>query len=539
MAKILFVNPIVREEDNPKHVPYGIALLASICVNEGHQVQIYDHNAWRQSDRVIREVMRADDWDLIATGGITTSYRSMKKIAKFARQECPDSLIVAGGGGLTATPMEYMQLVPEYDLGVVGEAFATFPEVAKKAERGEEDWEGTLGVIWRKKSGETVLNDSRPLIPELDALPYPAYEMLPLEEVYFPNSRLLFSEEAFTSKRRLDINGSIGCSLVCRFCYHLGIAGDLEILQKADGTRDVGFDRPGHYTRNIRWHSPRYIVDLVKHARERYGVDFIGFLDENMMTMDKYSGGVWLREICERWIDAGLQPTCRAKGIPHDRDCEGVHWNGTSHAQLVNPKVLKLMHFSGCASLIYGLESFNKRTLGLIGKASTVQANERALKWTTEAGIRPIPNLILGFPEEDFDSIRDNMNAMIRLGIRSRPHFCTPYPGSEWFWRYREKILEQYGGDFEAFLEDLGDASRVTAVICHKFTGAELYGLREIMVTGNFRLLDKYEEQRGRLDKLAGQGRQNLIAGAPAGEGAGESGSKAIVLETASTKPGS
>ena len=47
MAKILFVNPIVREEDVARHVPYGIALLAGIAIRDGHQVQVYDLNAWR------------------------------------------------------------------------------------------------------------------------------------------------------------------------------------------------------------------------------------------------------------------------------------------------------------------------------------------------------------------------------------------------------------------------------------------------------------------------------------------------------------
>ncbi len=45
MAKVLFVNPIVREEDNPRHIPYGIALLAAIAMDKGHQVQVFDANA--------------------------------------------------------------------------------------------------------------------------------------------------------------------------------------------------------------------------------------------------------------------------------------------------------------------------------------------------------------------------------------------------------------------------------------------------------------------------------------------------------------
>src|SRR4029453_8379943 len=101
MAKVLFINPVVREEDVPRHVPYGIALLAAIVMREGHLVQIYDENAWRKGPEVLKQVMKADDWDIIALGGITTAYGSIKAVVGIAREFCPNSLIVLGGGVLT------------------------------------------------------------------------------------------------------------------------------------------------------------------------------------------------------------------------------------------------------------------------------------------------------------------------------------------------------------------------------------------------------------------------------------------------------
>ena len=56
MAKLLFINPVVREEDVPRHIPYGIALLASIALKDGHDVQVYDANAWRLSDEVLKAI---------------------------------------------------------------------------------------------------------------------------------------------------------------------------------------------------------------------------------------------------------------------------------------------------------------------------------------------------------------------------------------------------------------------------------------------------------------------------------------------------
>ena len=75
-----------------------------------------------------------------------------------------------------------------------------------------------------------------------------------------------------------------------------------------------------------------------------------------------------------------------------------------------------------------------------------------------------------------------------------KPHFATPYPGSEWFTVYRKSIENQYQGDLEAFIMDLGDASKISAVISHNFNAVELVGLRELMLARNHRGIDAYEE---------------------------------------------
>lgn len=490
MAKVLFINPVVREEDDPKHVPYGIALLAAIVNNAGHEVQVYDANAWRLTSRELRQALEADDWDVVAVGSITTAYGHIKEVAHAAKQYAPRAVLVAGGGFLTSMPRDIMRLLPQLDIGVIGEAFETFPELLQKIDEGDGDWSGVNGIAWRDEDGRVQLTPPRALITDLDSLPYPAWEMFPLD-LYWKNSSLLYSEEAFTSRRRLDINASYGCSLICRFCFHLGITGDMKYVDGPEGT-DVAFS----YDRNIRWHSARYVVDLVKHARDKFGIDFVLFLDENLMTMNAFSQWKWLPEIAELWIKEGLQPRCRREGVPHDPDhcTDGVHWGGTSHATLIKPELLELLHKSGCSQLLYGLESFSDRILKNLGKGTTAAHNERALKITMEAGIRVLPNQIVGFPDEFFDSIRDDVIAWNRLGIQAIPFFATPYPGSEWYYTYKDRILEQYGGDLEAFLLDLGDATKITAVISENFNAVELLGLRELMVNRDLKRIDEYEK---------------------------------------------
>jgi radical SAM superfamily enzyme YgiQ (UPF0313 family) len=493
MARVLFINPVVREEDQPRHVPYGIALLASIAMRSGHKVQVYDENAWRRGEQTVARVLQADRWDVIALGGISTTYGSVKSIVTQTRRLCPGALVVLGGGVLTSLPAEMMEFLPEVDVGVIGEAYVTFPEILAALDAGSRDWSRIAGTISRGPEGIPVYGPQRALLRDLDSLPYPAWELFQLEEVYFRNSETLFSVEGMLSTRRLDINASYGCSLVCRFCYHLGIAGDMRYESSADGRTRIAFDEPGAYSRDIRYHSPEYVVEMALYARKRFGIDYLAFLDENLMTMDAASKRTWLARICELWIKAGLQPDCSRRGGPHDRNCSGVHWDGTSHATLVTRDVLRLMRNAGCASLVYGYESFSAQILKRMGKGTTPAHNIRSFFWTLESGIRPVPNQIIGFPSEDFESLHASMAAWKRLGIVVKPFFATPYPGSEWFAVYRERILEQYDGSLERYLLDLGDATRVTGVISHNFNAVELLGLRELMVNGDERRIREYE----------------------------------------------
>lgn len=497
MAKVLLINPVVREEDVPRHVPYGLALLAAIAMERDHLVQVYDANAWRLGEDVLREVLAADEWQVIGLGGMTTTYGSVKKIIEVARDVCPKATIVLGGGILTSLPQDMMRFLPQVDVGCVGEGFLTFPDILSHVDHiaagGEPAWGKVKGTISRAIDGRLVLGSQRDLLHDLDTLPYPAWDLFPLEEVYFKNSEMMFSVEGMMAKRRLDINASYGCSLVCRYCYHLGIAGDMRYEQKADGEIEVAFDKPGSYTRVIRYHSPEYIVKMARHMVDKYNIDYVLFLDENLMTMDQYSGRTWLKDICRLWHGAGLSPQYARDEAGTVIGWTGIHWSGTSHATLCTLEILKIMREAGCAHLVYGYESFASHVLKTVGKGSTPKTNIRSFYWTLEAGIRPVPNQIIGFPAEDFESIRANMRAWDDLGMICKPHFATPYPGSEWFTVYRDSIVAQYGGNLEAFIIDLGDASKISATISQNFNAVELIGLREMMLNKDAKRIDEYE----------------------------------------------
>ena len=125
MAKVLLINPLVREEDDPKHVPMGMAQLAAIAIKKGHQIQVYDHNAWRADDAQVIEILLSDNWDMVALGGITTAYASIKQIVRMTRKVLPNVIISLGGGVITSIPKEVMSWLPEVDFGFIGESYVT------------------------------------------------------------------------------------------------------------------------------------------------------------------------------------------------------------------------------------------------------------------------------------------------------------------------------------------------------------------------------------------------------------------------------
>ena len=488
MAKVLFLNPVIRQEAKPTHIPYGFAQLIALAVKAGHQVQLFDANAWRPTEKEIREVINADNWDVIATGGLVTTYGFIKKAVRCARQVNKKALIILGGGVITPIPYEVMRFLPEVDIGIIGEGYQSLIEILKNVDVGYKEWEGIKGIIFRRGK-ELQLNTERPLLEDLDSLPFPAWELFPLQ-IYFRNSPVLLSEEAMLAKRRIDVLASYGCPFRCKYCFHLGLSGEIKIINEGKNKRVVPTSH-----RRVRFHSPEYVVEMVKYAKKKFKIDFVSFLDENFTNLARNDR--WFDDFAWRWEKAGLSAYCSKKQIRHNpKECKGIHWGTTAHAAIVNKDMLQRFRKLGCSFLDYGLESFSDKVLISIGKGSNAKLNKRALEMTLRAGIRPIPNQIIGFPQESFESIKLSVIAWQELGIKAIPFFATPYPGSEWFYQYRERILNQYGGNLEKFLLDLGDATRLTAVISNNFNAVELLGLRELMVNHDLKRIEEYENMR-------------------------------------------
>jgi len=492
--RILFLNPAIKESSEPKHVPYG-ELLVAACAEEWFHAQtaLLDLNALRsvlrpsEADKELVSAVEEEDWDIIGIGGITTTYNSIKRTLRLIRP-LTDSLIVLGGGGFTAQPFEWMTWLPEVDVGIHGEAVQTIGDVITHSQ--DLDFRNVPGLMWRDTSGNLVMNQERKMMTNIDDLPLPKFDLAPLD-IYFKNSSVLLSEEAMTAKRRLDYAASIGCSLSCNFCFDLGLTGLRMVGTEAQFPRSHPRDVP----RLNRWRSPEICVKDWKSMRDRYGCDFISLLDENLMTMNAvYETHDWIERISELCVREGLQPRCVREGVPHNPEiCHGLHFGGTSHASLVTPRALRAMKQMGFTYLDYGYEHWDDRMLKYVRKGATVKTNVRSLIMTMRHGIRPIPNNITGMEPEDFESIRRMMVAWEVLGIVVMPFLFTPYPGSDIWYRNKEKILQEYGDNMELFVDTLNDATEPVVSISKNFSLQDILIYRFHMVRGDKDAIDQFE----------------------------------------------
>jgi radical SAM superfamily enzyme YgiQ (UPF0313 family) len=489
-------------------VPLGILQLLAILERDHPQIkfQFYDQNAFRIDNILdnktegLDEILQSEDFDVIAIGGLITAYTSIKLTLKKIKQIQPHAKIIAGGGFYSAIPYDMMEFLLELDYGCVGEAYLTLPELLNAIDKNE-DPSHVKGIFYRK-DGIIKFSEPRELIPEMDWLPFPAYKYAPLD-IYFKNSGIIMSEESLKSKKRLDAVMSLSCPFLCRFCWDLGVTSNTK-MTLVDGKPEPVTGRPGKNS-VVRHHSAKYFADYVEHMRKDfldvpiddegngigYPVDFVACMDENLVAHNAQTKFTWLNDVKDELWKRDLIADCVKNGVPHDpKTCNGPHYGGTSHAGLINEKTLKTFQDMGFTYLDYGLEHWDNKILKNLGKGATAEANKRAMQLHINTGIQPVPNQIIMFPDESWDSLNTMLDAWEETGIVTSPFICTPYPGSEWYIKYKDFIVEQYGGKLESFINDLEDATKITALLTRKFTPSEAVGIQKIMsqasISGDF-----------------------------------------------------
>lgn len=419
MSKILLINPPIREFARPNDAPLGLLYIASYLEQHGHDVDVCDLNAYRQLSKEPTKYFSnySGYYDVIGLSGLITTYEWQKQILEYLSERGNYGKLVLGGGMATFAPEFVMHNYPEVDIIVTDEGEQALLEIVEGdkwnvngtySKREDDNWN------WFRKTS---------LIPDLDTLPFPNYDKVPVEEVYIPSAiwgRATGNSSGinYDMKRSLNMIMSRGCKYSCKFCAH-------------------AFQVPGC---RYRMRSVENVISEIDELVDKYNIDFIGFVDDNMCDDDK-----WIERFCNELLER-----------PYE-----LHWGGSARVDEVSSELLKLMHKAGCEWLGYGIESINTQILRNMNKGHYKQYKqlaEDAIRWTKEAGIWCNCTFIIGYPGETIESIKETAQFMHDNDVRNNMFYATAYPGTKLYDEYEYLILDEYGTQDE-YIKALGDAT--------------------------------------------------------------------------------
>lgn len=498
--KVLLIQPPVRVDHDPVDIPAGVSILASIAINEGHQVAIMDLNSSRPiptwSDAA--KQMAVEKWDIIGIGGLSSMYSDIKKVIQISRKLNPHALIVCGGGFITYMPDKIMKFNPDIDIACIGEGEDTWKDILRTYGKG--DWKNVKGICYR--NGENLsYTEPRPLISNMDDIPFPAYDLLDMES-YFKFSGSMWAPGAWKSKRRINFVTERGCPRQCTFCTHNGMnrwdqeamlgKERLELLDQKYGFQSV-----------MRFFSPKYVVEQSLDLLEKYQIDYICLLDENL-TADRRR----LHDFCDLWIKEGLNKKIK------------LATSGDSPS--ITPDVAHHMKEAGFVFISVGGESGSDKVLRQdIQKGVTVANNQTAIDILRREGLPPHMTFMVGNPNEDINDVLETVSFFEKNGAIVNPFICTPYPGTKIFMDNEDFILGQYDERLEMirnktvtnlpeekikkikeealekFLLSLNNATDYSCTVSKHFDFGDLIAIRHFMHNVDFGKLLKLAHLRG------------------------------------------
>ena len=280
--------PFVSEGDNYL-VPQSLVYLAAVMREAGHQVSVYDCMPLKMGWKSLEQTMRDEDPDVLCVGENHALYaHEAMRVVDMAADVIPRAKRVVGGAHFTNLYSKYMVEHP-IDFTVCAEGEYTLRRLVEEIGQSKPDYAKVNGIVYRQGEGEELeLIRTRPahLIEDLDALPLPAYDLVPMEK--YGTSRLLFSPGGTT------IHHSRGCTASCSFCvWWTQMAKRTEL---DDGTIDL---QPRWRTRSVS-----RTMEEVSELYHRHGKKCLVWVDESWNIDPNWNDG-----FSEEMIRSGMDTT--------------------------------------------------------------------------------------------------------------------------------------------------------------------------------------------------------------------------------------
>jgi anaerobic magnesium-protoporphyrin IX monomethyl ester cyclase len=335
---------------------------------------------------------------------------------------------IAFGTHVTPIPRESLRPFPALDFVLVGEPdlsirdlldhlegrFDERPEFIQNLfekhdpqykpairEDGSVDMHGIKGLAWRK-GDEIVINFPRPFISDLDDLPIPMHELLPLQKYRMPLIKGPFT----------FIVTSRGCPAGCTYCI-----------------KHVSYQ----YTARLR--SPSLIMEELWQLKN-LGINNIHMYSD-LFTVNRDQ----VMELCQRMIDEKIN----------------IKWTSNSRVDYVDEEMLQMMGKAGNWLISWGIESGNEQILKHARKGAYPDKAKRALIWAKKAGIMNWGYFIIGLPGETEATIRQTIDFSKKLPLDiALFHVAAPYPGTPFFFEVVENGWFRKGTRWEQVDMDKG-----------------------------------------------------------------------------------
>jgi len=377
-------NPELPIEDTKKMVgaapPLGMLYIATILRREGIDVSMIDEAAQGFSMKDTVNWVKKEDPDILGFSTLSSSGRKAAITAEAVKKENPNLTIVFGNFYATFNAERILKKYPSIDVIVRGEGEYTTLELVKCLEKGR-NLKEVSGITFRKKD-RIVSTSDRPLIKDVDSIPFPDRGLL---EVEYHNTTAGIN---VAPKKFSSFVSSRGCVFQCRFC----------------GCRRLA--------RNL-WRS-RSVENILEelHLLASEGYRQLMFVDDNFTLNPKR-----VIKLCRRmrqekvdieWISEGRVDQC-----PYDMIREMVKAN--------------------CRMIYFGIESGNQKVLDYYNKQATPEQAEVAVKNARKAGVDVIVgSFILGAPNETRQEIQNTLKFAEKLEV-DIPQFniLAAFPGTD------------------------------------------------------------------------------------------------------------
>jgi anaerobic magnesium-protoporphyrin IX monomethyl ester cyclase len=375
--------------------PLGMGYIASMLLNEGHSVKILDMEAERMEYEALPGWLASRPFDVVGIHGTTPISHFIARCVDIVKTILPNVTLILGGPHASLLPESVFENMPGVDYILRGEAEYTICDLMSRLQRGatKSDLADIPGICFRK--GDSLfLSPEIPLIEDLDNLPFPAYDLFPLDS-YFYKNRLV---ETGAEERIFTIMSSRGCPNGCIFCCESSL-----------------------YGRKFRARSAENVVDEMTVLANRYGVGHIVIYDASFMV-DRAR----VERICDEIIGRSLK----------------VSWRARVRADQVDEPLIMKMKSAGCSTLAIGVESGSQRLLDIMGKNCRIRDIENAFRIIKDAGLWTVGYFMFGTPGET----REESLQTIEFAKKLDPDWAlfthaTPLPGTRLYEMTKEKML--------------------------------------------------------------------------------------------------